>query len=137
MPENMSCGFIPSKITLRLDSDEKFLSFDFGKIICGLPVSKELNLSNHFLKKTLPEILQTTFVSLVKDFSIENQEDEFLLYVEWDALRSAIGNYLNVNDETIDKERCHVVSVNHDEEGITIEQILLPPKEMPNVPISE
>jgi hypothetical protein len=118
---------------LKLDSDERLVSFDFAKITCGQPIDHETGFARHCRSKTLPEILAMDFIPLTRDLNILNDEVQFVLYLEWDALRCAIAQYLGKDIPEIDKNRCQISEISHSEEGIEIAQVILPPAEMPKI----
>ncbi|MCH8157725.1 MAG: hypothetical protein IID18_08250, partial [Nitrospinae bacterium] len=53
-------------------------------------------------------------------------------YLEWDALRTSIAQYIGKMDD-IDSERYQIASIAHDENGITITQVIQPPSEIPKI----
>ena len=61
------------------------------------------------------------------------EEERFVFYLEWDALRATIAQYLGVDDDEIDKDRCQITSIEHDENGQEIALVILPPKELPKI----
>ena len=129
----MPCSDSSSSISLRLDHDERFVSFEFAKITCGREITGETGYSRYCRGKSLREILDTAFSQIVKALKIETEEGQFILYLEWDSLRSAAAQYLGIESDEIDTERCRITSVEQDEEGIEIAQVILPPKELPKI----
>ena len=57
-----------------------------------------------------------------------DEETRFILYLEWDALRSAIAQYLGIEDKEIDSDRCRISGINYDEKGMEIAMVILPPE---------
>ena len=129
----MPCSDSSSSITLKLDPQEQFLSFDYAKITCGREIKADTGLQKYFKGKTLSDILETSFAAVQRDLALKEEEANFVLYLEWDALRSAIAQYLGIEDEHIDKNRCFITSVEHTEEGVEVAQVILPPKELPKI----
>ena len=129
----MPCSDSSSSITIYLDSDERFICFEYAKITCGQEISANTGLNRYFVGSHLDDILNSSFNSLVKDLNVLEEENQFVLYMEWDALRSAVGNYLGREDAEIDTERSMVTSINHNEKGIEIALVILPPKEIPKI----
>lgn len=124
----MSCSNIPTKILLRLDKDDQFVSFDFFKLACKCSNSSKENYFNCFKGKTLNEIFEISFSRARENLKIETEEDDFIFKLEHDALKAAIANYLGIENETVDKDRCHLLSINYDSEGTAISMEILPPK---------
>ncbi len=129
----MPCQDSSSSITLKLDTQERFLSFEFAKITCGRSVEAGTGYQRYCAGKTLPEILNIPYEEAANDLNVFEEENRFVLYLEWDALRSAIAQYLGHADDQIDHERCHISSIDHSEGGVEVGLIILPPKEMPKI----
>ena len=129
----MPCSDSSSSINIKLDQQERFLSFDYAKITCGREIDGKTGLNEYFKGKTLDEIFDIPFRTVQLDLSLKEEEAEFVLYIEWDALRSAIAQYIGIDDDSIDKDRCQVTSVDYTEEGVEIAEVILPPKELPKI----
>ena len=129
----MPCSDSSSSISLQLDSEEKFISFEYAKITCGSPIDGKTGLSKYLTGKDLREILNIPFSKIIQDLNIIEDEGKFILYLEWDALRSAIAQYVGTDDASIDQERCQITSIEHTENGIEIAEVILPPKELPKI----
>ena len=129
----MPCSDSSSSIFLKLDHNENFLSFDYAKITCGREITADTGLVKYFKGKSLEEISQISFAKIVDALKLVDEESQFILYMEWDALRSSIAQYQGLHDERIDTDRCKIISIEHTEEGIDIAQIILPPKELPKI----
>ena len=123
----MSCSNIPTKVSLRLDKNDNFVSFDFLKLACNCNPSNN-NISNYFEGNTLNEIFEISLSKAFVDFKIESEEKEFMFKLEYDALKAAIANYLGIENETVDKDRCQILSIDHDDNGTTVNMVILPPK---------
>jgi len=129
----MPCSDSTSSIALKTDHNECFISFEFAKITCGREITAKTGYNTYCCGKSLKEIISISFSEAVDAVHIHEEEKQYVLYLEWDALRSAIAQYLGVDTEGIDKERCRITSIEHDEEGIEIAQVILPPSEMPKI----
>jgi hypothetical protein len=129
---DMTCSNNTSTIIIRLDKDERFVSFIYQRSFCGQVINEKSIYSQLCQGKTLTEILHADFPSVLKSIPTPGEEDRFLLFMEWDALRSALGQYLGLDDADIDVARCQTVAVKHDDEGIEITQFILPPSRLPN-----
>lgn len=128
----MSCPNDSSTIIIRIDKEERFVSYIYQRSYCGQAVTGNRLYEQFCFGKTLPEILALDFSSILKTIVIDSEEERFLLFVEWDAVRSAIGQYLGVEDEGIDVARCQTVAVKHDDDGSEITQFILPPNRLPD-----
>lgn len=129
----MPCSDTSSSIAIRLDHEERFISFDFAKITCGREIAATTGYAKYCAGKTLPEIAALTYQKVATDLPASNEETRFVLYLEWDALRSAIAQYLGLEDKELDKERCQISAVSYDEKGIEVAMTILPPKELPKI----
>jgi len=129
----MSLPIIPSKLTLHIDKKERLLSYEMLKISCKHPPSKQDPFIDYCTGKTLKSILNLKFEALRKKLKIEEEEERFLLFVKWDALRQGIAKYLGIEGRGIDQDRCHILSIDSKKKGTGIELMLLPPQELPTL----
>jgi len=118
---------------IHLSPDERFIDFQYAKITCGQEIKEKKGLSAYFVGRTIPEILAISFGTINAELKPETDEDQFVLYLEWDALRAALALYLGIEDDHIDTDRCVITSIEHNEEGIDIAEVILPPKELPKI----
>jgi len=129
----MPCSDSSSSLALKIDSEDRFVSFDFAKITCGREITAKTGFSKYCQGKPLEDILLYPYSQVVSDLQLKDEESQFILYLEWDALRSAIAQYLGSEDKEIDKERCLITSIEHSENGSEIALVILPPKELPKI----
>ena len=129
----MPCSDSSSSIALRLDSDDRFFSFDFAKITCGREISAKTGYSQYCKGKALDEILSIPYTQAVTDLGVSEEEGQFILYLEWDALRATLAEYLGAEIPDVDHDRCRITSVSTTIEGTEVALVVLPPKEMPKI----
>ena len=129
----MPCSDSTSSLVIKLDKDEKFIKFEFAKITCSSEIKGNTGFSQYCTTKTLPEIINLSFIQTAADLKLNTEEEQYVLYLEWDALRSAIAQYLGIEDPQIDSSRCLITSIEYTDEGIEIAEVILPPKEMPKI----
>ncbi len=130
----MPCSDSSSGLNLRLDANENFLSFQFAKITCSSEISAQTGLSDFCKGKSLTEILDLEFQMLVSALGLnEDQERQFILYLELDALKAGIVQYLGITDTKYDLDRCKITSIEHTEEYIEVALVILPPQELPKI----
>ena len=129
----MPCSDSSSSIFFRLDSEERFVKFEFAKITCGREITSQTGLSEYFAGKNPQDILSTSFETVQSDLPQKEEESQFILYMEWDALRSAIAQYLGIEYNEIDADRCRITSINYDDRGVEVAEVILPPKELPKI----
>lgn len=128
----MPCKDTTSRITVRLDLEDRVVDFDFSKITCSKEIGGGTGYKDYCAGRTIDEISQIDFNGILEKLHPENTEDQFFLYLEWDALRTAIAQYLGRNEE-VDAERYQLSSVSLDENGVEIRQVIRPPSEMPKI----
>ncbi len=129
----MPCSDSSSSMVIKLDGQENFLSFEYAKITCGQEISAQTGLSDYLKGKDLNTILDLPFAQVTANLKINEEESQFVLYLEWAALRAAIAQYLGREDEDLDAERCQITSIDYTQEGIEIAEVILPPKELPKI----
>ncbi len=129
----MPCSDSSSSISIKLSHDERFISFDFAKITCGREITAKTGYSRYCVGKTLEEILAIPFTQAVQDLGLKDEESQFILYLEWDALRSAIVQYAGIEADDVDKNRCRITSIEYNENEIEIAEVIFPPKELPKI----
>ena len=129
----MPCSDSSSSIALKLDANERFVLFDFAKITCGREIGKSATYSQYCQGKSLEDILEIGYGQVVSDMTMVDEEDKFVLHLEWAALRSAIGQYLGVDNDEIDADRCKITSIAATPERTEVAMVILPPQSMPKI----
>lgn len=129
----MPCKDSSSSISIQLSPDEKFILFDFAKITCGREITAETGFSRYCVGRTLEEILDLSYPQIREELGLRGEEEQFILYLEWDALRAALAQYLGIESDQIDTQRCQITSIDHTDEGIGIALVILPPAELPKI----
>ncbi|MCA9401905.1 MAG: hypothetical protein KC713_09770 [Candidatus Omnitrophica bacterium] len=129
----MPCSDSSSSLCILLDHDEKFISFEYAKITCGREITADTGYNAFCQGKDLTTILNESLEEVCQKLDCRDEEGQFILYLEWEVLRSAIAQYLGLEHPSIDKDRCRITSIEHTENGVEISQVVLPPKEMPKI----
>jgi len=130
----MPCSDSSSGLNIRLDLNECLVKFDFAKITCSSEIGGGKKLSDFCVGKSLEELLDLDFRMLVTLLNLNaDEESQFILYMELDALKSAVTQYLGIEREGVDPDRCKITSVEHGEEYTDIALVILPPKELPKI----
>ena len=129
----MPCSDSSSSMVFRLDRDERFISFQYAKITCGSEIAGSTGLSKYLQGKSLKDILETPFEMIAKNLNIKDEEGQFILYMEWDVLKSAIAEYLGSEGSCVDHERCKITSIDQSENEIEVALVVLPPRELPKI----
>ena len=128
----MPCKDSSSIVKVKLDLEERLLDFDFSKITCSKEIGGETGYMQYCSGKPAQEILEFDFNDLTHTLGMHDPDDQFFLYLEWDALRTALCQYLG-NDEEIDRERYQLSSIIHEMDFIEISQVIHPQQNMPKL----
>ena len=132
--KKVPCSDSSSGINIRLDLQDRFVKFDFAKITCSREITGNTGYSEFCAGKTLEEILDLSYDFVAQELCVDNDDEKkFILYLEWDALRAAIVQYLGIERKDIDNDRCRITAVEYDDKGIEIAQVILPPQELPKI----
>ena len=107
----MQAKTIASNITIQIDNEDRLVSFEFSKVPCGINVSPNIHYDQYSKGKTLEEIINIPFEQAAYDLKPKSEEENFFLYVEWEALRTSIAQYLGIEREDIDRDRCMISSI--------------------------
>ena len=126
----MPCKDTTAEITIHLDENDCLIDFTFSKITCNKEIGGGTGFLEYCRGKRAEEILHLEISELLDFFSLESDEDQFLLYMEWEALQAAIAQLLGVS---INNKRNQIASISCDESGTTINQVMSPLKEMPKI----
>ncbi len=120
------------RIKLTIDLHDHITAYDVLSEACSKTVLGNPRLKEFCLHRPLTEILQTSFSNVLEKNFAQTEEEQFLLCMEWDCLRSAIGKYLGLTSADFDSERCQILSIEHGEQEVMVEGIVLPPQDWPN-----
>ncbi len=130
----MPCSDSSSGLNIRLDLNGRLVQFEFAKITCSSEIGGGKSLSQFCAGKTLEEVLELDFRMLVSLLNLNTDEEaQFILYMELDALKAAVAQYLGVEYEGVDVDRCKISSVEQSNDSIDIALVILPPKELPKI----
>ena len=130
----MPCSDSSSGINIRLDLNERLIQIEFAKITCSSEIGGGKGLCTFCAGKSLEEILGLDFRMLVSALNLnEDEEAQFILYMEFEALKSAIVQYLGIEYPGVDNDRCKISSLEAGDEYIDIALVILPPKELPKI----
>lgn len=130
----MPCSDSSSGLNIRFDQDEKLISFEFAKITCSSEITAQTGLMALCQGKPLKDILHIDFHMTVSVLGLnDDQEKQFIMYLELEALKSGIAQYLGEEHPNLDAERCRITAIEHTEEYTEIALVILPPKELPKI----
>ena len=128
----MPCKDTTAKITVILDEKDCLVSFDFSKITCQKAVGGGIGFAEFCQGKHVSEVIQLEFSDLVVELGLTSSEEQFLLYLEWDALGAALGQYQGSQHE-VDTDRYQIATIAYESDQVEICQMVASPKEMPKL----
>ena len=130
----MPCSDSSSGLNIRLDAQERLDNFKFAKITCSSEIAGGTGLSDFCHGKTLEEILQLDFYMLRTALNLNSDEEAaFIMYMELDALKAGIAQYLGIDHPSVDADRCQISSIEYNDEYIDIAEVILPPQQLPKI----
>ncbi len=129
----MPCKDTTSQITVILDENDCLVSFDFSKLTCQKPVGGSATGFMKFCRgKTVDQITQLDFSDLVVALELNETEEQFLLYMEWDALGAALDQYRG-GGRDVDSDRYQIAAITYESHQVEIKQVVSSPEEMPKL----
>jgi hypothetical protein len=128
----MPCKDTTSQITVILDERDCLVSFDFSKLTCQKSVGGGTGFVEYCRGKHIGEVVKLEFSDLVVDLGLTDSEEQFLLYLEWDALGAALSQYQGSSNE-VDRDRYQIATIAYESERVEIRQMVASPEEMPKL----
>ena len=128
----MPCEDSSAEIIVTLDSNECLASYQYEKITCGKNIGIGDLYQNFVHGKPVDYLSALTFEQVLKECTVANKDEEFLLYLEWKALREAIRGYIGESEES-DSTRYKIAEIIAEEGSVVIKMIICPPGDLPEV----
>ena len=130
----MPCKDTTALMTVRVDHSDFLINYDYAKISCAKAIGNGQSFQQYCEGKPIQQILEWEFFQILQDLQLpeEESENQFLVYLEWSALRSALIQYLG-RDDDVDTEHFEVASVEYDEQEVQIIQVIRPNSDMPKI----
>ncbi len=130
----MPCSDSSSGLNITLDANECLIKFEFAKITCSSEIAGNTGLSAFCAGKSIAEIMDLEFHMLVSALNAnEDEEKQFILYLELDALKAGLAQYTGMDHPSVDRDRCRITSIDYTDTQIEIAEVILPPKEIPKI----
>jgi hypothetical protein len=123
--KKMGCDDTTSLIIVRVDLNELLIDYDYCKITCGREVNTNSVLLELFVGKPVSFITNSTLADVAKKLKLMSNEDQFLLYLEWDALRNAIFQYMGKELQGY-SNRYQLAAISYEKNFVEIRQNILP-----------
>jgi hypothetical protein len=130
----MPCKDTTALMTVRVDHSDCLINYDYAKLSCDKPIGNGQSFLQYCGGKPISQILEWEFFQILQDLHLqdEDSESQFLVYLEWSALRSALIRYLGREDD-LDTEHFEVASVEYTDQQIEITQMIRPNTDMPKI----
>jgi len=128
----MPCKDTTAQIKVVLDYKDCLVNFDFSKLTCQKAVGGGTGYIELCKGKPISEIAQLDFSDLVAELELKDSEEQFLLYMEWDALGAALDQYQG-NCQGVDKDRYQIATITYASDQVEIRQLVASPNEMPKL----
>ena len=130
----MPCKDTTALMTVRVGHNDVLIGYDYAKISCDKAIGNGQSFHQHCEGKPIRQILEWEFANILQDLQLpeEDTENQFLFYLEWSALRSALIQYLG-GDEDVDTEHFEMASVEYSEQEVQITQVIRPNTDMPKI----
>ncbi|MBC8288205.1 MAG: hypothetical protein H8E42_12090 [Nitrospinae bacterium] len=128
----MPCKDTTAQITIILDENDCLVNFDFSKLTCQKSVGGGIGFVQYCRGKHVAEVIHLEFSDLVVDLGLTGSEEQFLLYLEWDALGAALDQYQGSQHE-VDTDRYQIATIAYESDRVEIRQMVASPEEMPKL----
>ena len=130
----MPCKDTTALMTVRVDHSEILINYDYAKISCDKSIGNGQSFHKHCEGQPIQKILDWEFFQILQDLQLpeEDTENQFLVYLEWSSLRSALIQYLGREDD-VDTEHFEVASVEYTDEQVKITQVIHPNSDLPKL----
>ena len=127
----MPCNDTTSRIIVWLDAHETLINFDFTKLSCAKVVGGGTVFMDRCVGHHIDDIIGLDFKQALSELGSDNEEENFFMYLEWDALSAALRSYMGEDIEADEEDRYKVASILHTEEGTKITLIIKALSSMP------
>ena len=130
----MPCKDTTALMTVRLDLQDRLRGYDYAKITCDKTIGNGQSFHQYCEESLIHEIIGWEFSDILRALQLEDEdtENQFLVFLEWSALRSALIQYSG-GDEEVDTEHFEVASVEHNDQEVQITLVIRPNTDMPKV----
>ncbi len=130
----MPCKDTTALMTVRVNHNDFLIDYDYAKLTCDKAIGNDQSFHQYCEGKPIQQILEWEFFRILQDLQLpeEESESQFLVYLEWSALRSALIQYLG-RDDDVDTEHFEVASVEYNYQEVQIIQVIRPNTDMPKI----
>ena len=128
----MPCKDTTSEINIVLDKKDHLLNFDYSKKTCNKEVGGGTGFREFCIGKSVDVLVKLEFDKLIDLLDLSDSEKQFLLFLEWSALGTALDQYLG-RLMPKKEERYQLATVAYESDQVEIRQLILAPSEMPKI----
>lgn len=126
----MPCEDTASSISIIINSRDELAGYNYEKITCSKPVGGAKNYLRFAAGKKIEELAVVEFEAVLDALKPEDREDEFLIYLEWRAIREGLRQYMGLPGD-YDSESARIAEIINGPDETRIELIIFPPENMP------
>ena len=128
----MPCHDSSGSVYIKLNGDDRLTDFQYAKITCGRAVGGNTGVKQFCQGKSIDELLELNYGQLAAELNLANEDDQFFLYLEYEALITALQQYSG-REIALEKDRYKVAAISCLGDAVEIRQPFYPPKEMPKI----
>tara|TARA_Y100001960_G_scaffold251760_1_gene268662 strand:- start:513 stop:914 length:402 start_codon:yes stop_codon:yes gene_type:complete len=127
----MPCKDTTSEIIIILDKKDHLINFDYSKNTCGKEIGSGTGFRDFCIGKSVNTLVKIEFEKLINLLELSESEAQFLLFLEWSALGTALDQYLGrlVPNE----DRYQIATISYESDQVEIRQMVSAPSEMPKI----
>ena len=128
----MPCKDTKSQISIVLDCKDHLLDFEYSKMTCNKEIDAGSGFRDYCIGKPVDTLSKLEFNDLINIFQLDDTESQFLLFLEWSALSTALDQY---QGKLIPQKenRYQIATIAYESDRVEIKQIVLEPSEMPKI----
>lgn len=129
----MPCENTLAEIILVIDETECLSDYTYKKMSCGKNVGTPHIFKEFAVGKKIDYLAALGFRDLLNLLSVEDREEEFLLYLEWKAMTESLRKYLGKEEKSEDSGRYKIAEVESFDASVTVKMLVTPPYGMPEI----
>lgn len=127
----MPCQDTHAVVEIQVDQNQRLQYFDFVKNTCQQSIGQSGLCLKSFKGMLVSDILASDFRDEWNELSSQDEQDEFLLFMQWQALTSSLKVLLGEEDAGL--LGIDVVMLEMDNGVMQAKMLVNPPREMPKI----
>ena len=128
----MPCKDTTSQISIILDYNDNLLDFEYTKATCNKEIGGNTGFREFCIGKSIEVLSILEFNDLVEKLGLQEQETQFLFYLEWSALIAALDQYQGLLPAK-NYDRYQIANISYESNQVEIKQMVLAPSNMPKI----